>query len=174
MIKIDRPTLTSTNVWQNEIFVGIDPGQKGGLAMIGQDLVRCTPMPLAGKAIDWAAVADWIARDGSTLFMPPLLAVVEKVGAMPGQGVASTFKFGMNAGGIHGVLAAMHVPMRLVTPPAWKREVLAGTKKDKAAAIAFCRQRWPEISLLATERSRKPHDGMADALCLAEYARRMQ
>ena len=28
------------------------------------------------------------------------------------------------------------------------------------------------MPLLATPRSRVPHDGLADALCLAEYARR--
>jgi len=152
------------------VTIGIDPGQSGGLAIIDTRLSepRVVPMPLAGKSVDWAEVAYWLR-----LFAPATrsaVAYVEKVSAMPKQGVSSTFKFGCNVGGIHGVLGALGIPMALVTPQAWKKRVLAGTAKDKAAAIDYCRRRWPHVSLLATERSRKPHDGMADALCIARYA----
>ena len=50
---------------------------------------------------------------------------------------------------------------------------LAGTRQDKAAAIAYCARRYPAASLLATPRSRTPHTGLADALCLAEWGRRI-
>lgn len=153
-------------------YLGIDPGQSGGLALIDGDRVECCSMPLAGKAVDWRALTDWIEH----LDYPwgKSVAYVEKVSAMPKQGVSSTFKFGLNVGGIHGVLGALGIPMVLVTPQAWKKRVLAGTTKDKAAAIDYCRRRWPHISLLASERCRKPHDGMADALCLARFAQMVE
>ena len=56
---------------------------------------------------------------------------------------------------------------------AWKKTVLAGTAKDKDAAIEYCRRAFPQVSLLPGPRCRKPHDGMADALCLLEYGRRV-
>lgn len=149
-------------------YLGIDPGQSGGLALIDGDRIECCPMPLAGKAVDWCEVANWITHLAPA--SRASVAYVEKVGAMPKQGVSSTFKFGVNVGGIHGVLGALGVPMVLVTPQSWKKRVLAGTAKDKAAAIDFCRRRWPHVSLLASERCRKPHDGMAEALCLARFA----
>jgi crossover junction endodeoxyribonuclease RuvC len=53
----------------------------------------------------------------------------------------------------------------------WKNRVLIGTTKDKQAAIDYCLSKFPDISLLATPRSRKHHDGIADAICISEYAR---
>ena len=43
----------------------------------------------------------------------------------------------------------------------------------KAAFVVwFCPWLFPDVSLLATPRCKKPHDGMAEALLMAEYARR--
>ena len=148
-------------------ILGIDPGANGGLAIIDGRRVELLVMPKAGKDIDWHAVSRWI--EGARPLRGTVVAYVEKCGAMPRQGLSSTYRFGVNCGGIHGVLGALGVPMELVSPVAWKKRVLHGTQKDKAAAIDYCRRRWPDVSLLATERSRKPHDGLADALCLARY-----
>ena len=43
---------------------------------------------------------------------------------------------------------------------------------DKNTSIDLCKRLFPDINLLATPRSRKPHDGMAEALLIAEYGRR--
>lgn len=146
--------------------VGIDPGKKGALAAFRDgEPVEWLVMPLAGKEIDWHAIAAWLKDLGEVS-----LAVLEKVHSMPKQGVSSTFKFGTCYGGLLGVLAALEIPCHLATPQSWKKRVLEGTEKDKAATIAHCRRRWPTVSLLATERSRKPHDGIADALCLGQLA----
>jgi len=146
--------------------VGIDPGKTGALAAFRDgEPVEWTPMPLAGKEVDWHAVTAWLRDLGEVK-----LVALEKVHSMPKQGVSSTFKFGINYGGLQAVLAALEIPCQLVTPQAWKKRVLAGTEKDKAAAIAHCRRRWPSVSLLATERCRTPHDGIADALCIAQLA----
>lgn len=122
-------------------------------------------MPVAGKELDLGQIRDIVHQT------QPRLAVVEKVGSMPGQGVASTFKFGKGYGSILGILAALDVPTELVTPQRWKGKVLAGTPKDKNAAIAYCRRVFPTVDLVLPN-CRKPHDGMADALCLAEMGRR--
>jgi crossover junction endodeoxyribonuclease RuvC len=120
-------------------------------------------MPLAGKEIDLALVAQILKA-----WRNPVV-YIEKVHAMPGQGVTSMFSFGEGYGGLKGVCATLGLPYNLVTPQAWKKKVLAGTSKDKEAAVDFCRRRYPQVNLLATERSRVPHDGMADALCIATY-----
>lgn len=151
------------------VVFGFDPGKSGGMAMLNGDQVEIAPMPIAGGPIDWYAVARWVDH-----LMPmdaDAIAYVEKVHSMPKQGVRSMFSFGTAYGGILGVLGALSIPTVLVTPQQWKGAVLRGTKKDKAAAIEYCRMRWPTVSLLATERSRTPHDGMTDALCIAEYGR---
>jgi crossover junction endodeoxyribonuclease RuvC len=149
--------------------LGIDPGLSGGLALIRPEgfTTEATPMPVAGGEIDVRGIYAWLQ---SMMFHAGgnCVAYVEKVGAMPKQGVSSTFKFGKGYGQVLGALAAMGIDTRLVTPQAWKKQVLAGTAQDKDAAIAYCRMRWPGIELVQP-RCRKPHDGLADALCIAAY-----
>lgn len=142
----------------------IDPGQKGALAF-QSGVVTAIPMPLGGKEIDYPTVASLIQQ------WEPDLAVIEKVGSMPGQGVASTFTFGMGYGALFGILAALKIPTERVAPQTWKSSVLKGTLKDKRAAIDYCRRVYPSVSLVLP-RCRKPHDGIADALCILSYAQR--
>lgn len=147
-------------------IISVDPGLKGALVAITEDdTIAYTTMPVSGKEIDLPTVAQWIKT------MNPQLVVIEKVGSMPKQGLASTFKFGKGYGAIQGICAALNVPIELVTPQRWKKTVLAGTKKDKSAAIAYCRRAFPEIDLVQP-RCRTPHDGVADALCILQFGRR--
>ncbi|MAX33684.1 MAG: Holliday junction endonuclease [Halomonadaceae bacterium] len=123
-------------------------------------------MPLTGKEIDGHELANSLrGRSINTV-------ILEKVHAMPKQGVSSTFKFGMGFGLVIGVCEALGIPYRLVTPQAWKKVVLAGTAKDKDAAVTFVRRAYPSINL-TPGRKRVPHDGIADAMCMAEYGRQL-
>ena len=153
-------------------YIGIDPGKSGGIAIIDTEInsTHVTPVILSGKDIDAFAISKWIIHilKGRN----NVVACIEKVHAMPGQGVTSMFKFGFVTGVMHGIIRTLGIPLHLVTPQAWKKEILAGTPKDKDAAIDYCRRVYPNVNLLATPRSRKPHSGMADALCIAEYAKR--
>ena len=147
------------------IYVGIDPGLKGGVALHCGNHVEAFPIPVVDGYVDVATLADEFRK------YDDMLAIVEKVGAMPGQGVVSMFNFGRCYGTLIGLCIALGIKVELVTPQKWKGEVLAGTTKDKEAAIAYCRRVYPEVKLIQP-RCRVPHDGMADALCLAEYGRR--
>ena len=154
----------------SKICIGIDPGKSGGVAIIDGDIVLVTTMLLAGKDVDVAAMAGWI-RDNTLIYNEGnVIACIEKVHAMPGNGVSSMFKFGFVTGIMHGIIGTLGIPLHMVTPQAWKKNVLAGTPKDKDAAIDFCRRVYPKVSLLATSRSRKAHSGIADALCIARHA----
>jgi len=146
-------------------IVGIDPGLKGAIAVLSDGAIAVHKMPIAGKELDLPTIA--------TIFTAarPRWIVLEKVGAMPGQGVTSVFTFGKGYGMIQGLAAGLGLPLELTTPQRWKSTVLHGTAKDKDAAIAFCRRTFPSVSLIP-KGCRKPHDGIADALCLAEYGRR--
>jgi hypothetical protein len=106
-------------------FCGIDPGLTGGVAFYfpcAPDRVAAEDMPAAGGEVDCATLARRIAQ------MAPSLAVVERVGAMPGQGVSSTFKFGQSYGAVLGVMAALRIPTHVVSPAVWPR----GTGSAKA------------------------------------------
>lgn len=144
--------------------MGIDPGLRGAFACLGPETIA-GPIPIASDEID-------IYRLSSIVSMhKPELIVVEWAQAMPKQGVASTFKYGKGFGKILGMLETLGIAHQLVRPRAWKGAVLSGTKKDKAAAIHYVRRKYPTIDLTPGTH-RKPHDGIADAVCIADYALR--
>lgn len=177
-----------------EMFVGIDVGLGGGLAFLGNRIQAVRAVPVitgVGKGkgkgktkdiLDIKAVRDWLmqrigddlglAMDCTNYAIPRCIVGLEQATAMPKQGVSSMFSFGMTYGMLRGLLSALDIPTVIVRPKTWKDKILFGTQKDKAAAIQYVRSRYPAMSLRATERCTTDHDGMADAVCIAEYMKR--
>ena len=157
------------------IHIGVDPGQAGGLAALrDSEVISNIVMPMAGKRVDFDVIATWLNDLISLVKWPSgddIVSCIEKVHTMPKQGVASSFKFGFSTGGVYGVFAAFQLPLHEVTPQLWKKTILYGTPKDKDAAIEYVRRVYPTVDLLRTPRCKKLHDGMAEAICIAEYAR---
>ena len=143
------------------IWIGVDPGQKGGWAITDGQTVEVHPWD-DQKFVESMEEAVKISK---------CVAAVEKVGARPGQGVTSMFSFGKSAGFIDGVFTALGIPFQLVPPATWKREFsLIG--KDKRASIEVCKRLFPNVDLKRTERCRTESDGCAESLLICEYARR--
>lgn len=143
------------------IYIGIDPGKKGGIAVLnGED----TPVayPYSEEVLIDVLKATLCKTSKIT-------AAVEKVGAMPGQGVTSMFTFGTGYGFIQGVLSALGVPYQLVPPQKWKKEF--SVTADKKQSVKVCERLFPELELVP-RGCRKEHDGMAEAALIAEYAKR--
>jgi crossover junction endodeoxyribonuclease RuvC len=148
------------------LAIGVDPGKNGGIAMIDNGLVISYPYSDEKLILCLKGAGSWKQRTPGR----EVRICVEKVGAMPGQGVVSMFNFGKSLGFIEGVIQAFGLSYQLVPPQTWKKEFsLTG---DKSNSIDVCRKLFPGVNLLATERCTKPHDGMAEAILMAEYARR--
>jgi crossover junction endodeoxyribonuclease RuvC len=161
------------------IVVGVDPGVAGGISIIwlatGQ--IAGVPMPVIkekGKSrLDCLSIVNSLKvhsiRDAVRL------VVIERVGSQPSDGHQSAFRFGFNAGVLHGIIQGLGLPLDdTVTPQRWQKAILGSfaAGESKAASIAFCKRRWPGLSLLPTPRCSKDSDGIADAACIAEFARR--
>ena len=142
------------------IYIGVDPGKNGGIAIIDSDGVIAFPFSEERLLIE----LDGIAQEYECI------CYLEHVHAMPKQGVSSTFNFGMNFGFIQGVLKAYEIPYELVTPQKWKKEF--SCTSDKNTSIEVCKRLFPNVNLKATDRCKKDHDGLAEALLIAEYGRR--
>ena len=149
-------------------ILGIDPGASGGLAFfdVERGLLDVFDMPIVSvkrggknKREVSAAMLNAIigARDIDAAF-------VEKVGAMPGQGVSSMFQFGRSVGIIEGVLAALEIPTNYVTPQVWQKAV--GARGGKDASRARAAELFPAY---AANFTRKKDDGRADAALIAWY-----
>jgi crossover junction endodeoxyribonuclease RuvC len=144
------------------LYAGIDPGSHGAVSVIDEN--NEVVYALAMSRENLVTVGKYL-QDKSCM------VCVEKVGAMPGQGVTSMFNFGKNAGYIEGVLESFGLPYQLIPPQRWKKEfgLIHGDKTD---SVRVCKQLFPKANLLPTPRCRKESDGIAESLIMAEYAKR--
>jgi len=129
-------------------------------------------MPMTGNEVNATRVGEWLRTwDHNAL----VTVWLEKVHSMPKQGVASTFTFGERFGKLKGTIEALYISYQLVTPQAWKKEVLAGTdwKSNKRASAEYVMRAHPDIDMTPGRR-RVPHLGIADAVCIAEYGMRQK
>lgn len=147
------------------IFIGIDPGASGGIAWI-DDVV-----PVAGKM--HATESDiWRHVERLSLNRPrPVKAVIEKVGAMPKQGLSSTFKFGQSYGSLRMALIAAGIPFDEVTPQKWQKE-LGLIRSNKNESITDKKNRHKAKAQQLFPGLKITHH-VADALLIAEYCRRV-
>lgn len=141
------------------IYIGIDPGNDGGIGVINTISERTEAIPYSDDALIRELFQVGRQR-----------VIVEEVHSMPKQGVKSTFAFGVNYGRILGILKALKVSYETVSPRVWKKEF--GCTSDKKTSIDVCHSLFPLVDLKRTEKCKKDHDGMAEAMLLAEYARR--
>ena len=89
---------------------------------------------------------------------------IERVGARPGQGVSSMFRFGQQLGVLEMGVAACGHQLRWVTPGAWKKHF--GLSADKGAARKVAMERFPER---VDQFARVKDDGRAEAALIALY-----
>ena len=155
--------------------IGVDPGISGGIALIGPDaltMVRGEHMPtmeMVGsrgrKIVDVRAAArilDRMLLEASHPSIRPV-AVLEKVHAMPKQGVASSFSFGHNVGMIEAVLRLAVERVSVVSASTWKPRM--NLSRDKAQSLAMARDRFGPHEVFAY----KTKDGVAEAALIAAY-----
>ncbi len=91
-------------------------------------------------------------------------AFLEEPGAMPKQGLSSTFRFGHTCGVIEGVLAGHYVAGMPVKPAAWKLALGLTHEKDKSLRMAG--SVYPNYTWLW---KLKKHNDRAEAALLAYY-----
>ena len=150
------------------ISLGIDPGITGAVGGLknGQYLaVFDIPSVAKGsgvvkREIDPAGLAREIsARIDPKEYVEVLL---ERVSAMPGQGVSSVFSLGDSYGACRSVPAILGLPVTLVPPAVWKKHFHLGRDKEESRALAV--RLFPTADL-----SLKKHADRAEALLMARY-----
>lgn len=143
------------------IVVGVDPGKSGGLALLRQfvpgvvDILDVVKMPATDVDL-WGWWRDLVAM--------PDFAVIERVHAMPRQGVTSTFAFGRSYGMLRMAAIAAEIPLEEVTPQKWQRAMGCLSKGDKNVTKARAQELYPKV---------KVTHAIADALLIATYGLRM-
>ena len=142
-------------------FLGVDPGRNGGFAVLNG-----TEIETYGKfdRQSFLNICYSLSKRQERT-----RCCIEKVHAMPKQGAVSMFTFGENFGWLKGILDAYEIPYQEVPPQTWKKEFNLNSKKE--LSIEVCQQLFPEANLVP-HGGRKAHDGIAESILMAEYARR--
>jgi len=152
------------------LILGVDPGLSGALALYdpaAKTLRALIDMPLTyekRRHIDTAALANFIEIHAADI----LFAVIERVHAMPEQGVSSTFRFGDAFGLVCGMCASSNLPVHFVEPAVWK--ILMGLSHDKNRSRDKAMGLFPAH---AADFKRKKDDGRAEAALLAYFGERL-
>lgn len=138
-------------------YIGIDPGGSGGIGVIwGDGKAYGHKMPETEKD-----VVDLL----NDLSLDSCFAFIESVHSMPGQGVSSSFKFGMSYGGLRMALVALGIPFETASPQRWQKELGCLTKGDKNVSKRKAQELFPELKIT---------HATADSLLIAEYCRRVK
>lgn len=144
--------------------MGVDPGIKGGWCRMEDGDVIVGVLPYVDSTLN---MGEFLLLLRS---LAPDMVMVEAPLALPKMSHHGSLSFGRAVGQIEGIVVGSGTPMMSIHTKVWKSKILAGTDKSKEAAIRWVSSRYPSVRLVLPG-CRKPHDGIADAVCIAEYAR---
>lgn len=167
------------------IYVGIDPGVTGSIAILEVGVDR----PVLMAVFDTPSIQATTGKKNKqgkpgmkNVYNLPGMAellrvyaegpdlvqvVIEKAQPMPDQGAVSMFGYGVGWGMWLGILAALKLPYTMAHPATWKRALMFDSKKGKGHGVVRALQLYPEAERWLTLVR---HHNRADAILLAHYA----
>ncbi len=154
------------------LIIGIDPGVSGSICFLKDGkILDVIEMPVMNegkknkKQVNGAQIYNEITKKINSNPETNTRVVIERVTAMPGQGVTSMFNFGQSFGVLKGVCSAMRLPMFFVRPAKWKRYYnLINSEKDASRTRAI--EIFPDFS---SQLSKKKDSNKADAILIASF-----
>ena len=154
------------------LIIGIDPGISGSICFL-QDgkILNAIEMPTMTegkknkKQVNGSQIYNEICKIIDNIEKQDIRVVIEKVSAMPGQGVTSMFNFGQSFGILKGISSAMQLPVYFVRPAKWKKYFnLINSEKDASRTRAI--EIFPYFS---SQLSKKKDSNKADAILIASF-----
>ena len=149
------------------IILGIDPGTSGGIVIVKAEsnvlpeIIFAKKMPVVSiygkKIIDTEIISSDLSKFSIDV------SIIEKVHAMPRQGVTSSFQFGRNFGGIETLSYLFSKRVDYVAPAIWKKSLGLGSSKKESLDLA--RLKFGNSDLWNV----KSNDGIAEAALLTLY-----
>lgn len=135
-------------------IIGIDPGLAGGIAVL-RDGIEPMAFKMPPTERDVYDLLSGLERCGK------VFAYLEKVGPMPKQGLASTWKFAEGYGGLRMALISLGIPFETVAPGVWQKAMHCLSRGNKTVTKKAAQERFGN--------SLKITHAIADCLLLAAY-----
>lgn len=159
------------------LYVGIDIGKQGAIVGIDENkrILLKHVMPIVGNEYDLNSLID-IIRDlklyeGEYI---PYVGIERPLG-LGGNAATATLTMGMGFGYLVGILHSFGISYTKIPPNVWTKEIHKGlnkTLKAKERSKIIVQQLFPLVDLRNTPKCKNPHEGLIDALLIAEYVRR--
>lgn len=168
---------------KSKLILGIDPGLKGAMALIsaktGKSILIIKMPNIQGSEFDFHAADIFMKKYAHRI----VHVYMEKVQAMPLQGVSSMFKFGLVFGALQGLIAGNGLRYTLITPQTWQKDIFQGVprmfkpakkkggKKDndpKAMALIAAKRLLPATNFVP-KGCRVANDGWVDAALIGHW-----
>lgn len=159
------------------IYIGIDPGLDGGIAIKKPEGIETVIMPTTTvkKASKSKRIIDntGLKEIFEVFKSEECYATIEKQQAMTKQGVkqgvGAMVTLGMGYGALLQVLTDFEIPFDVVRAQVWQKEFGIANGDTKTQALEVCRNLFPNLNLLATKRSRVAHKGLVDAVLIMQH-----
>lgn len=141
--------------------LGCDIGRRGAIAVYEDGDVSVLPIPYYSDNTLNVLELSNILDDADEMW-------IESPYIPQGMANKGTMKSISDFGQILGVAKLLVKEVKTVTPSFWKKKM--GLSSDKSLSIEMALRLYPGVSLLRSERSKVPCDGMAEALLILHYS----
>lgn len=145
---------------KEKIYIGIDPGKNGALAVIRES------KKVSLVDFDLKAYINLLSYFKKSYDM---FIGIERVHAMPGEGVKSSFSFGERVGELKGIISTLDFDnsAEWVLPQTWQKHINTDSNRGKKAIADSLLSLYPSADLYGPRGGLK--DGRSDALGIANY-----
>jgi hypothetical protein len=159
------------------MYIGVDNGLTGALVALS-DLPGVAPiaslvMPTQGNAKGnevnvrevWAWLSQWKVDD---------ITVILETPGKHSPGVNALCSMWDSYGALRSLFETRYIKHHRIAPQTWQAVMLPSCEKGqtKPFALSVACRLWPQEKWLASDRSKKPHEGLIDAALIGEYGRR--
>lgn len=168
----------------SKTIISIDIGKHGAIIVRKPSYTRdeVFAMPMVKDELNYPALYAILSAHSDD----DTVVIFEKLGVIFGTSKATAFSMGYQSGAVEMACIALGLRYLRIAAKVWQKEMFQGvsliTKKSKsgkssvtdtkATALIVTRQLFPQEKLTFGEKASKPHDGLIDAMLMAEYAKR--
>jgi hypothetical protein len=171
---------------KKRFYIGIDIGKLGAIHIIENDKdgggkTTSYKMPMIGDEIDYQKLHEILEpfEGGNGI------VVFEKLGQIFNTSKAVAFSMGYQAGAVEMCCIARSIPYIKISAKEWQKEMFTGvdnmvkksklsksgeSRDTKGMALIAVKRLFPGLKLTFGDKATKPHDGLIDAILMAEYA----
>ena len=169
---------------KSKYIISYDPGHDGAIVVYrdGSLYSKGVVPQVSGKTLDLNLFIKFFSKFKDK----DVVVVYEELHALFRVSASATFTLGYHMGVIKTMTQTLGMKSVAVKPKEWQKEMWGGFDKimvkkkgnkkktvdTKATSLKVCRSMFPSLDLRKNDRCTNPHDGIVDALLLAEYAKR--